>query len=123
LLLTFTGTSLDSSVLARWLLYDGVIRYIYNCCKGRLQHTERDDMTGKADPTRSIDLRGLYCPEPIFRTAAEIGKIEKGEVLEVVADDPAAEEDIKRWTQRMGQKILYFSKEGNDLKFLIRKTS
>ncbi len=79
-------------------------------------------MAGKINPTRSIDLRGLYCPEPIFRTAAEIGKMEKGEVLEVLADDPAAEEDIKRWAKRMEQEILEFSKEGIDLRFLIRKT-
>ena len=75
------------------------------------------------NPSRSIDLRGLYCPEPIFRTAAEIGKMGKGEILEVIADDPAAEEDIKRWAKRMEQEILDFSKEGFDLRFLIRKTS
>jgi TusA-related sulfurtransferase len=79
-------------------------------------------MTAATDPYRSIDLRGLYCPEPIFRTAAEIGKIQKGEILEVLADDPAAEEDIKRWAKRTGQEILEFEKEGFDLRFLIRKT-
>ena len=80
-------------------------------------------MTAATTPHRSIDLRGLYCPEPIFRTAAEIGKIPKGEILEVLADDPAAEEDIKRWAKRTGQEILEFEKEGFDLRFLIRKTS
>ena len=79
-------------------------------------------MTVHTDHDRSLDLRGLYCPEPIFRTAAEIGKMEKGEILEVLADDPAAEEDIKRWAKRTGQEILEFGKEGSELRFLIRMT-
>ncbi len=78
-------------------------------------------LTKTISPDRRIDLRGLYCPEPIFRTAAEMGNMKKGEVLEVLADDPAAEEDIKRWAKRTGEEILDFSKEGFDLRFLIRK--
>ncbi len=75
------------------------------------------------NPKRKIDLRGLCCPEPILRTAAEVGKLRSGEVLEVLADDPAADEDIKRWARRMGQEILDFRKEEVGLRFLIRKTS
>ena len=80
-------------------------------------------MTARSDQQKSIDLRGLYCPEPIFRTAAEIGRMRKGDVLEVLADDPAAEEDIKRWAKRTGNEILEFSKDRFDLRFLIRKTT
>lgn len=79
-------------------------------------------MTEHIDHDKSVDLRGLYCPEPIFRTAAEMGKMQKGEILEVLADDPAAEEDIKRWAKMTGQEILEFGKEGFELRFLIRKT-
>jgi len=78
-------------------------------------------MTPSPSHDRTIDLRGLYCPEPIFRTAAEIGKMAKGEILEALADDPAAEEDIKRWAKRMGEEILDLKKEGTELRFLIRK--
>ena len=77
----------------------------------------------RTTPKRKIDLRGLYCPEPILRTAAEIGKMRSGEVLEVLADDPAADEDIKHWAKRTGHEILDFEKEGDDLKFLIKKSN
>jgi len=50
-----------------------------------------------------------------------MGRMQKGEILQAVADDPAAEEDIKRWAKRMDEEILEFSKEGFDLRFLIRK--
>jgi TusA-related sulfurtransferase len=58
---------------------------------------------------------------PIAMTKEGIDKIDVGQVLKVEADDPAAEEDIKRWAKRTGQEILKFEKEGPILTFLIRK--
>jgi TusA-related sulfurtransferase len=63
----------------------------------------------------------LYCPEPVFRTRLELDKIAVGEVLEVFADDPASEEDIKSLVKRTGQELLEISKEGNTFRFLIKK--
>jgi TusA-related sulfurtransferase len=48
-------------------------------------------------------------------------QLEKGQVLEIIADDPAAEEDIKFWAKTTGQEILDFKKEGYKLTFLVRK--
>jgi len=44
-----------------------------------------------------------------------------GEVLEVLADDPAAEEDIKSLVKRLEQQLLKINKEDSTLRFLIRK--
>ena len=43
-----------------------------------------------------LDCIGLYCPMPILKTREEIDKLTIGEILEVLADDPAAEPDITR---------------------------
>jgi TusA-related sulfurtransferase len=51
----------------------------------------------------------------------ELDKMKVGEVLEVVADDPGAEEDIKSLVKRLEQQLLNLSKEGNTLRFLIKK--
>ena len=72
-------------------------------------------------PDAELDCVGLYCPMPIAMTKEEIDKIEVGQVLKVVADDPAAEEDIKRWAKRTGHELLGFEKEGAILTFLIRR--
>jgi TusA-related sulfurtransferase len=45
-----------------------------------------------------------------------------GEILEVIADDPASEEDIKSLVKRIGHELLTIKKEGTALRFLIRKT-
>jgi TusA-related sulfurtransferase len=72
-------------------------------------------------PDQELDCVGLYCPEPVFRTRQEIDKLEIGGILEVIADDPAAEEDIKRLVKRIGQQLLEIRKDGNQLHFLIKK--
>jgi len=73
----------------------------------------------KAD--RTLDCIGLYCPIPVFRTKEEIDKLSVGQILEVVADDPAAEEDIKYWAKNAGQEILQAQVEKGKIRFLIRK--
>jgi len=63
----------------------------------------------------------LYCPEPVFRARVEIDKLDVSQVLEVTADDPAAEEDIKRLVKRLGHQLIEIRKEGDQLQFLIKK--
>jgi len=50
-------------------------------------------------------------------------KLAVGEVLEVWADDLAAEDDLKAWAKRTGQKILGIEKTNEGMRFLIQKTS
>jgi tRNA 2-thiouridine synthesizing protein A len=78
-------------------------------------------MSSEIVPDAELDCVGLYCPIPIAKTKEEIDKIEVGQVLKVEADDPAAEEDIKRWAKRTGHEILEFKKEGTILTFFIRR--
>ncbi|RJS90237.1 sulfurtransferase TusA family protein [Candidatus Bathyarchaeota archaeon] len=80
-------------------------------------------MTGRRvlEPDRRLDCIGLYCPEPVFRTRIELDRMRPGEVLEVVADDPSAEEDIPRLARRLGHELLEVRREGDRLTFLIRK--
>jgi TusA-related sulfurtransferase len=68
-----------------------------------------------------LDCVGYFCPMPIAMTKEEIDKIEIGQILKIEADDPAAEEDIKRWAKRTGHEILKFEKEGTILTFFIKK--
>ena len=70
---------------------------------------------------KTIDVRGLYCPEPVFRTKIEIERMTKGDLLKVVSDDPDSEEDISRWVNRNGHELLSLNKSNNDLEFTIKK--
>ncbi len=68
-----------------------------------------------------IDVRGLYCPEPVFRTKIEIEKLIIGDKIKVIADDPESEEDISSWVKRSGHELITLDKKEKDLEFLIRK--
>jgi TusA-related sulfurtransferase len=73
-------------------------------------------------PAKNLDCIGLYCPQPLFQTREQIDTIEVGEILEVLSDDPAAEEDLKRFAKRTGHEIVKFEKNGNILTFWIKRT-
>ena len=72
-------------------------------------------------PDRTLDCLGLYCPEPVFRTRIELDKMRIGEIMEVLADDPAAEADIKSLVKRLEQEIVNVSKDENTFRILIKK--
>ena len=72
-------------------------------------------------PDRTLDCLGLYCPEPVFRTRMELDNMRIGEIMEVLADDPAAEADIQSLVKRLEQEIVNVSKNGNTVRILIKK--
>lgn len=78
--------------------------------------TDNEESFGKV-----IDVRGLYCPEPVFRTKIEIERLSIGDKLKVLSDDPESEEDISRWVKRTGHELISINKREKDLEFLIRK--
>ena len=79
------------------------------------------DSKSPKQANQTLDCIGLYCPTPVFNTREEMNKLAVGQVLEVLADDPAAEEDIKAWAKHAGQKILELEKTNEGLRFLIQK--
>jgi TusA-related sulfurtransferase len=72
-------------------------------------------------PKKTLDCIGLYCPEPLFQTREQIDSIAVGDILEVLSDDPAAEEDLKRFAKRTGNELLAFENKEGKLRFLIKK--
>ena len=70
---------------------------------------------------RTLDCIGLYCPEPVFKTRIELDKMKVGEILNVLADDPAAEADIKSLVKNLGQELVKVNSEGKSVRILIRK--
>jgi TusA-related sulfurtransferase len=78
-------------------------------------------MTDDVAVALTLDCVGLYCPEPLFQARESIDSIEVGEVLEVFADDPAAEEDLSRFAKRAGHEVVAVEHDGDQLHMLIRR--
>ncbi len=70
---------------------------------------------------KTLDARGLFCPSPVMQTNVELSKMQIGEILTILADDPAAEDDIASWARRLGHEIVKMEKNGNEIHFEIKK--
>ncbi len=46
-----------------------------------------------------LDARGLNCPMPLVNARKEIGKLEPGQVLKVVATDRGSVADFQGWVK------------------------
>ena len=53
-----------------------------------------------------IDSRGRRCPLPIIDLAKRMPAVEIGAVVRVLADDPAAGNDIPAWCRMKGHEYL-----------------
>ena len=69
---------------------------------------------------RRLDARGLLCPEPVFRVRSEIRNMRSGELLEVLADDPLAELDLRVFCERFGHQLSESEPFQDARRFLIR---
>jgi TusA-related sulfurtransferase len=74
------------------------------------------------EPAETLDTVGLFCPQPLFQTREAMDRLRSGQILEVLADDPAAEEDLKRFVKRTQNELVSFEKMSDGaMRFLIRK--
>ena len=73
------------------------------------------------EPNQTLDCLGLFCPIPVFQTRQALDKLAKGEILEVLVDDPAAEGDIPSLAKRLDVKVLRMDKEADRIRFLLEK--
>ncbi|MGY4676754.1 sulfurtransferase TusA [Pasteurella sp. P03HT] len=65
--------------------------------------------------TQTLDTLGLRCPEPVMLVRKNIRHLQEGEVLLVIADDPATTRDIPSFCQFMEHALL--KSEVNTLPF------
>lgn len=64
------------------------------------------EVSGPGAPHLELDCRDLRCPLPIIELARHIGDVAVGEVIAVVAHDPAAALDVPAWCRMRGQDYL-----------------
>jgi tRNA 2-thiouridine synthesizing protein A len=58
------------------------------------------------DPSEVLDCTGLRCPLPVIRLARAIQSVRSGDVVRLLADDPAALADVPAWCRMRDQELL-----------------
>lgn len=56
--------------------------------------------------TKALDVRGLRCPQPIQAIITHMHETAPGDVLEVAADCPTFEQDVRNWCSRSNRTLL-----------------
>lgn len=62
--------------------------------------------------TYNLDTLGLKCPQPILKVAIKAKELQKGDVLEIVADCESFPKDIEAWCSKQNKMLLFCSDEG-----------
>lgn len=60
-----------------------------------------------------LDARGLKCPQPTLKITVLASKMKPGDVLEVVANCPTFEKDVRDWCTRAKKTLLWLKVEGD----------
>ena len=68
-----------------------------------------------------LDVTGLFCPLPILLAAREMRKLQPGDLLEVVGDDPGIREDMPVWCERAGHRLVEMEDEEGKIRSLVEK--
>lgn len=70
---------------------------------------------------KTLDARGLCCPMPSVKTALALEKMETGEVLEVITDDPVSRRDLPVWAESTGNVLLGLKDEDKTIRIYLKK--
>lgn len=71
-------------------------------------------------PNHTLDALGLLCPLPVLKARKRLSAMTKGQVLRMIADDPAAIVDVPHFCSEAGHDLLDQSDENGILYFNIR---
>jgi len=70
---------------------------------------------------QELDARGLLCPLPVLKARKRLKAMAPGEVLRMLASDPAAVVDVPFFCAESGHELVETAAEGADQVYLIRR--
>jgi tRNA 2-thiouridine synthesizing protein A len=69
-----------------------------------------------------IDSRGSFCPGPITDLFKAYRSSQLGDVIELLATDPAARADVTAWAQKSGNEVVDIVDEQGYLRIIVKIT-
>ena len=71
--------------------------------------------------SQEVDASGLMCPLPLLRLKKMLTAMGSGQVVKVIATDPAAHLDFGVYTNQSGHQIIEYVKQDDKQIFYIKK--
>lgn len=73
------------------------------------------------DDLVEIDALGLLCPLPVLKARKRMQSMQSGQLLCLIADDPAAVIDVPHFCQEAGHTLVSQAPQAVGQRYLIRK--
>ncbi len=77
--------------------------------------------TMNEEQPKILDTLGLRCPEPVMLLRKTVRKMQQGDLLLVIADDPATTRDIPSFCRFMDHTLVKIETQDIPYRYLIRK--
>ena len=68
-----------------------------------------------------LDTSGLNCPLPILKAKKALNTLQSGQLLQVIATDPAASIDFAAYCAQTGHELVEERREAERTVFVLRK--
>lgn len=68
-----------------------------------------------------LDAQGLRCPEPVMLVRKQIRHMNEGEILLIIADDPATTRDIPSFCEFMDHTLMKSETKNLPFRFWVKK--
>jgi len=70
----------------------------------------------------TLDVCGLFCPEPVMMLHNKIRDVSVGAVIEVWATDPATKRDIPKFCAFLGHELLVQEEKSGKFYYRLQKS-
>ena len=71
------------------------------------------------EPTHKLDVLGHYCPVPVSQARKALSKLDGGNVLLVISDDPETMHDMPMLIERLGHILVDVQQSAGEIQFII----
>ncbi len=68
-----------------------------------------------------VNAAGLHCPLPLLRLKKALKDMQSGDVVRVIATDPAAHLDFGVYSEQTGNEIIEYIREDEQQIFYVQK--
>jgi tRNA 2-thiouridine synthesizing protein A len=70
---------------------------------------------------REVDARGLNCPLPILRTKKALNDMASGQIIRILATDPASVRDFQAFARQTGNELVEHGERDGAFFFVMKR--
>ena len=70
---------------------------------------------------KEVDTKGMACPLPILKAKRALAEVSSGELIRVVATDPASVRDFQAFAKQTGNELIEQSNTASEYIHILRR--